>query len=80
MSTIQQDLRYTKEHEWARDESGEWVVGLTDYAQGELGDVVYVELPEVGRQVKANFTFEKGKLTPAAVEKVMKELPKILEE
>ncbi len=43
------DLRYTKEHEWVRVEGDVAVVGITDYAQEQLGDVVYVELPEVGR-------------------------------
>ena len=42
---------YTKEHEWIRVEGDEAVVGITDFAQGQLGDVVFVELPEVGRQV-----------------------------
>ncbi len=43
------DLRYTKEHEWVRVEGDVAVVGISDYAQEQLGDVVYVELPEVGR-------------------------------
>ncbi|MBN1483432.1 MAG: glycine cleavage system protein GcvH [Chloroflexia bacterium] len=42
------DLRYTEEHEWARLEGDTVVVGITDHAQSELGDVVYVELPEIG--------------------------------
>ncbi len=42
-------IRYTKEHEWVRLEGDEAVVGITDYAQQQLGDVVFVELPEVGR-------------------------------
>jgi glycine cleavage system H protein len=42
------DLRYTKEHEWLRLEAGEGVVGITDFAQDALGDVVFVELPAVG--------------------------------
>ena len=46
------DLRYTKEHEWARVEGDVAVVGISDYAQQQLGDVVYVELPEVGRTLK----------------------------
>ncbi len=50
---IPDELRYTKEHEWARLEDGLCVVGITDYAQGELGDIVYVELPEPGAQVEA---------------------------
>jgi glycine cleavage system H protein len=42
---------FTKEHEWIRVEGDEAVVGITDFAQGQLGDVVFVELPDVGRQV-----------------------------
>jgi glycine cleavage system H protein len=42
------DLKFTKEHEWVKEEGDIAVVGITDYAQKELGDVVYVELPEVG--------------------------------
>jgi glycine cleavage system H protein len=57
VSKIEKDLRYTREHEWARAEGDEWVVGLTDYAQGELGDVVFVELPKVGTAVEAGKTF-----------------------
>ncbi len=45
-------LKYTKEHEWARLEGGLVTVGITDWAQDQLSDVVYVELPAVGRQVK----------------------------
>jgi len=51
------NLRYTKEHEWARQEGHRVVVGITDYAQKELGDVVFVELPEVGTAVAATDTF-----------------------
>jgi glycine cleavage system H protein len=46
------DLRYTKDHEWVRLEGDTVTVGITVYAQEQLGDVVYVELPEVGRQVE----------------------------
>jgi glycine cleavage system H protein len=46
-----EDLRYTKEHEWARDEDGRWRIGITAYAQEALGDVVYVDLPAVGSTV-----------------------------
>jgi glycine cleavage system H protein len=42
---------YTKEHEWVRVEGDTGTVGITDYAQGQLGDIVYVETPEAGRQV-----------------------------
>lgn len=48
-----EDLRYTKEHEWARVEGGRVRVGITDYAQDALGDVVYVDLPEVGTALRA---------------------------
>ena len=46
------DLRYTKEHEWAKVEGGRARVGITHYAQDQLGDVVFVELPKVGTQVR----------------------------
>jgi glycine cleavage system H protein len=46
------DLKYSKEHEWARVEGDLVTVGITDFAQNQLGDVVYVELPKVGSQVK----------------------------
>jgi glycine cleavage system H protein len=48
-----QDLRYTKEHEWVREEGSLVRVGITDFAQDALGDVVYVDLPEVGTAVNA---------------------------
>jgi glycine cleavage system H protein len=51
MPEIPEDLRYAETHEWARDEEGLIRVGITDYAQGELGDVVFVDLPQIGRQV-----------------------------
>ena len=56
-------LRFTRDHEWIRIEGDLAVVGITDYAQSQLGDVVYVELPEIGRRV------EKGK-EAAVVESV----------
>jgi glycine cleavage system H protein len=48
---IPDDLRYSSDHEWARTEDGRVRVGITDYAQDALGDVVYVDLPEVGTHV-----------------------------
>ena len=54
---IPEDLKYTKEHEWARVEGDVVVVGITDYAQSALGDIVYVELPEVGTQVEQMGSF-----------------------
>lgn len=53
MSNIPADLKYSKSHEWIRLEGGGAVVGITDHAQHELTDVVFVELPTVGKQVKA---------------------------
>jgi len=53
-----QELRYTKEHEWVKDEGeGRVRVGITDYAQDALGDVVYADIPEVGTRVTANQPF-----------------------
>ena len=59
MSKFPDGLRYTEEHEYltATDESGVYRVGITDYAQGELGDVVYVELPAVGESFEKRATF-----------------------
>jgi glycine cleavage system H protein len=51
------DRRYTKDHEWVQLAGDRATVGITDYAQKQLGDVVYVELPEVGRALKAHETF-----------------------
>ena len=45
------EIRYTKEHEWVRADGDVATVGISDYAQGQLGDVVFVDLPEVGRKV-----------------------------
>lgn len=47
------DLQYTKTHEWIRVEGDEVTLGITDYAQSELGDIVYVDLPEVGKALQA---------------------------
>jgi glycine cleavage system H protein len=51
------DLRYTKEHEWLRLQGGEAVIGITDFAQDALGDVVFVELPAVGTVLTQGQTF-----------------------
>ena len=53
MSNIPSDLKYTKSHEWVRVSGNTATVGITDHAQAELTDVVFVELPEPGRKVKA---------------------------
>ena len=55
--TYPNELKYTKDHEWIRLDGAEAAVGITDYAQRQLGDVVFVELPEVGRQVKQGDVF-----------------------
>jgi len=50
-------LKYTKDHEWAKTEGNQITVGITDHAQNALGDIVFVELPKVGRELKAGETF-----------------------
>ncbi len=54
---IPSDLLYTKEHEWVKVDGKIATVGITDYAQGELGDIVFVELPEVGAETKQMESF-----------------------
>ncbi len=54
---VPRDLLYTKEHEWVRIRGQEAEVGITDFAQGELGDVVFVELPAVGSAVRQTKSF-----------------------
>src|SRR5256885_2663136 len=51
MANIPEDLHFSKDHEWVRVDGDVATIGITDYAQGQLGDVVYVELPAVGKQV-----------------------------
>jgi glycine cleavage system H protein len=55
--SVPSDLKYTKDHEWLRDEGALVVVGITDHAQEALGDVVFVDLPAVGAKVAAGATF-----------------------
>ena len=50
---IPSDLLYTKDHEWIKIENGIATVGITDYAQGELGDIIFIELPDIGDSVQA---------------------------
>lgn len=54
---IPDDLKYTKEHEWVRIEGNIATIGVTDYAQEQLGDIVYVELPQEGEEVTKDETF-----------------------
>jgi len=53
LTDVPDDRRYSKEHEWARTKDGRVVVGITDYAQEQLGDVVFVQLPGAGSEVQA---------------------------
>jgi len=55
--TFPEDLQYTRDHEWTRLQGNRITVGITDFAQDQLGDVVYVELPEVGDVVKKGEAF-----------------------
>jgi glycine cleavage system H protein len=54
---VPSDLRYTKEHEWIRVEGDEAVIGITQYAADQLGDIVFVELPDAGRALQQAATF-----------------------
>ena len=57
MANVPQDLKYTKDHEWIKMDGNTGIVGITDYAQSAMGDVVYVELPDEGTDVKAGEDF-----------------------
>jgi glycine cleavage system H protein len=57
MANVPEDLHYSKDHEWVRVEGDVAIVGITDYAQNSLGDVVYVELPKVGEDFAAHESF-----------------------
>ncbi|HEV8643838.1 MAG TPA: glycine cleavage system protein GcvH [Methylomirabilota bacterium] len=57
MANVPADLRYTKDHEWAKPEDKRYRVGITAFAQEQLGDVVFVELPKVGAKVTAKLSF-----------------------
>ena len=57
MANVPEDLHYSKDHEWVRVDGDQAIIGITDYAQNSLGDVVYVELPKAGEQFGANEPF-----------------------
>ncbi len=57
MANVPEDLHYSKDHEWVRVEADVATIGITDYAQNSLGDVVYVELPKAGEEFAANESF-----------------------
>ncbi|HUP85521.1 MAG TPA: glycine cleavage system protein GcvH [Acidimicrobiales bacterium] len=63
MSNVPEDLRYTSDHEWIRQEDGRVRMGITDYAQDALGDVVFVQLPEPGAKVEAGGSFSEVEST-----------------
>lgn len=50
-------FKYSEEHEWVKEEDGKYRIGITHFAQSELGDIVFVELPEVGDEIKVNEPF-----------------------
>ena len=52
MSEVKEDLLYTKDHEWVRIEGDEATVGITDYAQSELGEIVFVDVPTIGESIQ----------------------------
>jgi len=60
---VPEDLRYTKDHEWVRLEGGRARIGITDYAQDALGDVVYVQVPTMGQQVVSGAAFSEVEST-----------------
>ena len=57
MANVPEDLHYSKDHEWVRVDGGNAIIGITDYAQNSLGDIVYVELPKAGENFSANESF-----------------------
>jgi glycine cleavage system H protein len=57
MANVPEDLHYSKDHEWVRVDGDQAIIGITDYAQDSLGDVVYVELPKAGEEFAANEPF-----------------------
>jgi glycine cleavage system H protein len=57
MANVPEDLHYSKDHEWVRVDGGQAIIGITDYAQNSLGDVVYVELPKADDEFAANESF-----------------------
>ena len=88
---IPDDLRYSSDHEWVRRDGDVVTIGITDYAQDSLGDVVFVELPDVGLEVVANDTFTEVESTKsvsdiyapvggtiASVNQVLEDRPELL--
>lgn len=65
---VPDQLFYTAEHEWIRDDAGRFRIGITDYAQDALGDIVYVQLPAVGAEVHAGQSFGEVESTKSVSE------------
>ena len=63
MSNVPEDLRYTSDHEWVRQEGGRVRIGITDYAQDALGDVMFVQIPDVGTKVAQGDSFSEVEST-----------------
>jgi glycine cleavage system H protein len=57
MARIPENLKYTKDHEWVKMDGNHLIIGITDHAQSALGDIVYLDLPQVGRTLKSHETF-----------------------
>jgi glycine cleavage system H protein len=68
MANVPEDLRYSSDHEWAKVEGDRVRVGITDYAQDTLGDVVFVQVPEVGTEVEAGAAFGEVESTKSVSE------------
>ena len=68
MTNVPEDLRYSSDHEWAKIEGDRVRVGITDYAQDTLGDVVFVQIPEVGTEVEAGAAFGEVESTKSVSE------------
>src|SRR6056300_798197 len=79
MSDIKDGLKYSKEHEWIRVEGNVGTVGITDFAQHELGEIVYIELPAVGDSFSANDQFGTVESVKAASDLFIPVSGKVLE-
>ena len=79
MSDIKDGLKYSKEHEWIRVEGNVGIVGITDFAQHELGEIVYIELPAVGDTFSANDQFGTVESVKAASDLFIPVSGKVLE-
>lgn len=57
LMNVPKDLMYTIDHEWVKFDNNEVTIGITDFAQGELGDIIFVELPEIGQEIEKDEAF-----------------------